>query len=228
MPLCPLCPDGVINMFSTNTRELGTRLTSRQLAFAQRDTINALAFETRRNALDNVQASFTLRNKFTERSILVEKARYTTDSATVGSTQKYMLDQEFGGQTKDPTIPTAYSAGQTNTRTRMPRKANRMKNIRLPAGRTQAQSKRQRNLLAVKAAKANGDKFVYIDTGSRKFIARVVGTKRLPKIKMVQDMSRTSTPIPRTPWLNPATDKALRKREAMYRAAMRYQLSQSS
>ncbi len=211
-------------MISTKTRELGTKLTTKQLAFAQRNTVNALAFETRKNAQDNIRNKFTLRNKYTERSILVERARRTSEPAIVGSTADYMLDQEFGGRTTDPTLATAYSAGQTSKRTKLPRKANKMRNIRLPRGRVQAYSKRQRNMLAVKAAKANGDKFVFIDTGRKKFIARVVGTKRAPKIKMVQDMSRSSTPIPRTPWLEPATDRSLRKREAMWRDAMRYQL----
>lgn len=211
-------------MISTKTRELGTKLTAKQLAFAQRNTVNALAFETRKNAQDNVRSNFTLRNKYTERSILVDRARRTTDPAIVGSTADYMLTQEFGGRTEGPTLATAYSAGQTSQRTKLPRKANRMRNIRLPGQRVKAHSKRQRNMLAVKAAKANGDKFVYIDTGRKKFIARVVGTKRKPQIKMVQDMSRSSTPVPRTPWLEPATDRSLRKREAIWRDAMRYQL----
>lgn len=211
-------------MFSTKTRELGTKLTPKQLAFAQRNTVNALAFETNKQARENIKKKFTLRNKFTERSILVERARRTGDAAIVGSTQEYMLSQEFGGRTKDPTIATAYSAGQTGARTKMPRKANKMRNIKLPGQRVKAYSKRQRNMMAVKAAKANGDKFVFIDTGRKKFIARVVGTKRKPQIKMVQDMSRRTTPIPRTPWLEPATDRAVRKREAMWRDAMRYQL----
>ncbi len=211
-------------MFSTKTRELGTKLTPKQIQFAERNTINALAFETNRNARQNVRDDFINRNQFTQRSILVERARRTTDPAVVGSTQSYMLKQEFGGQTKDPTIPTAYSAGQTTTRTKLPRKPNRMRNITL-GRKPRAMNKRQKNLVAVKQAKANGDKFVYIDTGRRKFIARVVGTKRAPKVKMVQDMSRTTAPIPRRPWLEPATDKAVRKREAIWRDAMRYQLS---
>ena len=211
-------------MISTKTRELGTKLNPKQFGFAMRNTVNALAFETSKNAKDTVRKSFTLRNKYTERSILVERARYPGQPAVVGSTADYMLDQEFGGRTEDPTIATAYSAGQTTKRTKLPRKANRMRNIRLPGQRVKAYSKRQRNMIAVQEAKANGDKFVYIDTGRKKFIARVVGTKRKPQIKMVQDMSRTSTPIPKSPWLEPSTDRAVKKREAIWRDAMRYQL----
>jgi len=214
-------------MFSQKTQDLGSRLTKKQLEFAQRNTVNALAFETQKNAKENIQKKFITRNKFTERSVLVDRAARTGQPAVVGSTQDYMLKQEFGGRTEDPTLATSYSAGQapgTQPRKKLPRKANKMANIRLPKQRITAKSKRQRNLIAVKQAKNAGSKTVYIDTGRRKFIAKVVGTKRKPQIKMLHDLSRTSTPVPRRRWLEPATDKALMKREAIWRNSLRFQL----
>lgn len=219
-------------MFSTKTNELGTKLTERQIAFAQRNTINALAFETRKHALTNIEDNMITRNKFTERSILVERARRTGDKATIGSTADYMLDQEFGGRTEAKgqgvPIPTSYSAGQgmgTQPRRRMPRKPNRLASIRLSRSRPKATNKRQRNLIAIKDAIASGRRVAYIDTGRRKFIARVTGGKRNPQVRMLHDLTRKSTPIPKNPWLSPATDRAVRKREAIWRNALRYQLA---
>jgi len=68
-----------------------------------------------------------------------------------------------------------------------------------------------------------GRKDVFIDTGRKQFIARVTGGKRNPRVKMLYDLSHRSTPIPRNPWLAPATDKAVTKRQGFYNKHLKKQ-----
>lgn len=198
---------------------------ARAIQFAERNTMNDLAFETRRGALDNVRRKMTLRNKWTEGSIRVQMARRFEDDARIGSFQEYMRDQEFGGTTvrkgrKGVAIPTGYATGEGQSarpRKRVPRAANTLKRIKLRNVVRAGGSKRQRNAATVRQAMKSGRREVYLDTGRRQFIARVTGSKRQPRVRMLYDLSRGATPIPRNPWLSPATDRAVLKREQFYK-----------
>lgn len=183
--------------------------------FATKATVNKAAFETRKRAQANVEDDFVLRNKFTRSSIRVEQARTLNvrrQEAIVGSIADYLATQEFGGvergRGKHQPIATSYSAGLSEAaqpRTRLPRKPNRMQSIQLKRRGRGANSRKQRNLMAVKEAAAGGNKYVFLDLGRREGIFKVLGGKRSPRVKMVWDLSRRSVRIPRKPWLAPAT-----------------------
>lgn len=210
-------------------------MASRALPFATRQTLNDTAFQTQRIARTDVRNEMTLRNRFTEQSIQVERERRELNirkqQATVGSTADYMEDQEFGAiKTKrgknGVAIATAYSAGQEGQqpRTRLPRRANKLASIRLSKRRTRGASKRQENFVKVKQAAESGQKYVFLNLRRGKGIFRVLGGKRRPRIKMVHDLSRQSVVIPRNPWLTPAVAEASRMIPAFYADALRFQL----
>ena len=210
----------------------GDKKLARAIQFAERNTINDMAFATRRNAIGIIRDKMVLRNKWTEGSIRVKMARRTSDPASVGSFQDYMRDQEFGGTTvrkgqKGVAIPTAYSSGGGQTaipRRRLPRAHNKLSRIKLRNNGRKGATKAQRNLIAVRQAIKSGRREVYMDTGRSQFIARVTGGKRSPRVRMLYNLTRRSTPIPKNPWLTPATNRAVRGREDFYAKHMRLQM----
>ena len=207
----------------------------RALPFATKNTLNQAAFMAQREAREGVRKTMTIRNQFTERSIQVDQARTLNirqQAAIVGSIADYMEVQEFGGfkarkGKEGVAIPTSYSAGQgegVQPRTRLPRKPNRMANIRLQGRSKGRGSRKQRNFVAVKQAASSGSKYVFLDLGRRKGIFKVTGGKRRPKIKMVHDLSLQSVTIPKSPWLGPAVAATVPQIPQLYAASLRFQL----
>lgn len=73
---------------------------------ASKNTLNIMAFVSRKNAQKIIGSEFTLRNNFTKRSIRVETAKENSQElqSSVGSTAKYMEIQEKGGTKKKASI----------------------------------------------------------------------------------------------------------------------------
>ena len=227
-------------MFAINDRDIKKMerdlksFAHRALPFATKQTVNRSAFTAQKIAREGVREDMINRNRFTVQSIQVDQARtlqISRQAAIVGSIADYMEDQEFGGiksktGKEGVSIATGYSAGQENAqpRTRLPRKANAMANIALHRRRKKGQSRRQRNLIAIKQASTSGRKFIFMDLGKRKGIFKVIGGKRRPRIKMVHDMTRQSVVIPRNPWLLPAVNKTQPMISGFYKDALTFQL----
>ena len=209
----------------------------RAYPFATRNTVNSAAFESQKIGRGNIQKNMINRNRFTVQSVRVNKAgtlNVSRQVAAVGSTEDYMERQEFGG-TKSSSgkhgvaIATSYAAGQEGAkpRTKLPRKANKLQNIRLKK-RQSARSRRLQNLLAIKKAATSGQKYVFLDLGKTKGIFKIVGGKRNPKIKMVHDISRKNVKIKPDPWLKPAFDQAIQLMPEIYTKSLIFQLKKQN
>jgi hypothetical protein len=148
--------------------------------------------------------------------------------------------QEFGGTERAKRkhgvpIPTGYSAGQMGqaVRTRVPRRANRLPNIRLSKVKKGRMSRKARIVATVRQAVSTNKRYVFLDLGDsgRKGIFKVTGGKRRlksgrssAKLRMVQDLSQRAVRIPKTPWLNPSVLLASLQMEDFYRRALIFQL----
>lgn len=217
-------------------RDLKT-FASRAYPYATRQTINSAAFKAQDISRGNVRNGMVTRNKFTERSIQVDKARtlaVTRQVATVGSIAGYMETQEFGGTKQSSggnnvAIATSYSAGQEGQRprTRLPRRPNKMATIQLQKRRKGGSSRKQQNFIAIREAATRGSKFVFLDLGRRRGIFKVTGGKRKPKIKMVHDLTRSSVAIPKNPWLAPAVRDTQKYIPGIYVDALKFQLQRN-
>ena len=216
---------------------------SRAFPFATKNTLNSAAFKARELAQKDIRVKMITRNKFTARSVIVEQSRTLNirrQSSSVGSTLDYMEVQEFGG-TKRKTgkegvaIPTSFSAGQGEQvpRTKLPRKPNNIRNIRLKGRTRRAHNRKQALLFKMQDAVRTGKRFIFHDFGGgrKKGIFRVVGGGRsfkrgIPKgakLRMVYDMSEGSVDIPKNPWLKSAVDTTQILMPAMYRKAVMFQ-----
>jgi hypothetical protein len=204
----------------------------RGIPHATRATVNNAAFEAMGEAKQNIGSKFTIRRPWVKKQVIVKKAsgnNIDTQEALVGSPFEGLADQESGKTITAKgrhgvSIPTGYSAGQEGQRprTRLPRTANRMQNINLR--RRRGRSKKQQNMIAVKQAASSGNKYVFLDTGRRQYVAKVIGGVRSPKVKMVADLSKKTIRIPETKWFEPAVENAQRKMPRFYADALVFQL----
>jgi hypothetical protein len=204
------------------------QLNARGIAFAQRNAINDMAFATMRESKDTIRNEFINRNKWTANSVRVDPARSTRDSSEVGSTEEYMLDQELGAtKTEHTQMATPAASGESNrakVRRKPVRRANRMANINLGSRSRTGGPRAQQNMIALREAKESGRKFVYLDRGKTKGIYKVMGTKKRPKSRMVQNMSRKVAVVPKHPWLAPSSKTVMANAPEMYHKRLQQQL----
>lgn len=186
---------------------------AKALPFAARQSLNNTAFAARKIWQAEIRNSFTLRNKYTERSIRVDMARgLNVDRmrSAVGSIAGYMAKQESGGTERGggsrKAIPGPAAAGLApgSKRTKLVRAGSRLSAIhvlRKPIA-VRGGAKR-RNLVALLQAKRAGSKFVLLTRkGGGKGLYRVMGTKKQLKTRLLYDVSRGSVRIKPEPTLH--------------------------
>lgn len=228
----------MIKMDSRELKEMEKQLKTmaeRSFPFATKAAVNQMAFKSREFAQQNIRNQMVTRNKWTERSVMVEPTktlRIAQQASVVGSVEDYMETQEFGGVERSKgkagvAIPTSTASGEGQSarpRQRMVRRANQMQQIKLARNKLRASSRAERNLLAIKQAASTGRKFVFLDLQKRTGIYKLEGGKRKPRIKLIHDMSNQSIRIPANPWLKPAVDKMTRIAPGLYFSALKFQL----
>lgn len=207
---------------------------SRAVPYAQRNTINDMAFDAMRGGRGNVRSDFINRNTWTVRTISANKARRTGDYAEVGSSEGYMRKQENGGR-GEKYIATGNTSGET-ART-VPRKRPIKRSLwinKLQVAKARYESisshgmnMRQLNIAALKAAKKNGERYVIMDKGrGRGFgLYQVLGTKKKPKSRILYKILKAQSRIKSSPWLKPASEKASKMGATYYFAQMRKELA---
>lgn len=185
------------------------RIRRQAIPHAMRDALNGSAFLARQRWQEEIRQSFTTRNKFTERSVLVEKARGTSSDmfAVVGSVAPYMGDQEHGarirGGGKHKAIPGPVAAGQAagSKRTRVVRRARRLSaiSVQRPSG---IGPRKQANAVTIRHAKAAGRRFVLLERpGGGRGLYLLGGGKRKTTTRLLWDMSRGSVRVDPEPTL---------------------------
>jgi len=190
-----------------------------------RDTLNHGAFETMFIARRLVSRRFTLRNKWTQRSILVEKATGTNVNkmqSKTGSTMDYMRDQELSGEKRTKgsgavAIPQKdVRTGKSHART-IP-KRNYIKSLRLVKGpfKRRFSSKKARVVAMMIVAKQKklamkmNDNIYTVDRIS------TGGGKASGVLRRVYHVGKDSVRIPAMPWLMPSAMKGQKKMQPFF------------
>jgi hypothetical protein len=176
------------------------------LPFAVSAGLNSTAFTARKEWVGQMERTFTLRNKYTTRSLRVVKspARRTIESMSsrVGSPLAYLGERERGS-TKSKrgkhgvAIPTAAASaqGKGSKRTRSIRRTNYLSALNVGKGastRKGARGRGQRNAASIAIASRKGGGVVYLDLGRRKGLFRVEGRKKGIRIRMLYDLTRST------------------------------------
>lgn len=179
------------------------------IPYAVRNALNRSAFHARAEWKQEVRGAFTLRNAFTERSILVTRATGKNVNgmvAFVGSTALYMDEQEHGaterGRGKHKPIPGPVAAGLApgGKRTKMVRAGNKLSALHVP--RPVGRNSKQRNAVALAMARRRGERVVLLDRpNGGKGLFRLMGGKKKLQTRLLWDLSRGSVTIKPTPTL---------------------------
>src|SRR6188768_678824 len=135
------------------------KIRERAVPYGMRNGLNTAAFEARRIWQREIKSSFTNRNQYTVRSVLVVQATVKTLEARVGSTTDYMRKQEEGGTVtgssgKKP-IPAPAAAGQaagSGARTRLVRPSNWVNRLTVDHP-TLTGNRKQRNAIRLAVAR---------------------------------------------------------------------------
>jgi hypothetical protein len=159
-----------------------------------RMTLNDLAYVAAARAHGSMKKRFVLRNKWTQRGLVVEhaKQREIRDMrAIVGHRAEYMLTQEEGGtvrgrKSRKP-IPTRQARISKSTK-KVVRKAYRMRNLNVSS------------------------KYFVASPGGRLGIFQRIG-RRGKRVVMLWDLSRRRVHVPRRPWLEPVVKMATRRQD---------------
>ncbi|MDQ2646933.1 MAG: hypothetical protein M3020_24225 [Myxococcota bacterium] len=206
------------------------RAREKALPYAMRNAVNTAVFEARREWVGEMRRTLTLRNTFTERSVLVDKSRMTGGRATaavLGSTAPHMRQTEEGGirrgSRKHLPIATAVAAGQAagSKRTKVVRAASRLRAIQVQR-MTGGKSPKQRNAIALSVARKKRQRFVHLERkGGGTGLFRVTLRGRAT---MLWDLSRGSVRQPPTPTLERALKRIEPKLPHIYTAALLQEL----
>ena len=211
-------------------------LNKKGIPFATNATINRAAFKVRSLSVDSFEEQFILKNRFTVKSVQVDKSKgldISQQVAAVGSTQDYLKQQEDGrtlnkkGKEGVP-IPTSASAGlpeQTKPRTKLTRKSNTLNLIKIKNRRPIRGSSKRKNAAAISLAAKSSPKFVFLDFGRRKGIFRIRGTRKNPELIMLWSLKNQSVVSPAHPWLKPATDQVTQKLGLYYAESLERQVA---
>jgi hypothetical protein len=206
--------------------------------YAIKTALNSQAYEARRIWQGEMRKDFTLRNQFTERSVMVVRAkgRGLEIQSSVGSTAPYMGEQEVEHESRGRAglkgIPGPAAAGQApgTKRTRLVRSANKLGAISVahPTGGT---TKKQRNAISIAMAvrkgkqvalleRAKGGKALFRIMGGRQVAKRRALSRRSLQLRMLWDFSKASYHVPAHPTLRRTLAALEPKVPSMWQAAI--------
>lgn len=199
----------------------------RAVPYAQRNAINDTAFEARKQVIGGLADGFTIRNTWTARSVRVERATSATPSAVLGSTEEYMAKQEVGGKGK-AYVPNPSASGESSrsrVRRRPIRQANWINQLTPARAPAVSGSQQEKNVVALKTAKAKGAKHVVMNKGRGPGIYRVLGTKRKPSARLLYSLRSAPVTIKPRPWLVPTAQRVQEQQgPSLYFAQLRQEL----
>lgn len=193
------------------TRDL-ERTAKKAVPYAIRQALNDIAFAAKGHLQGNIRKEFILRNKWTERSVMVERARGLNPrqmQSAVFSKLDYLEKQEHGG-TSTHAVPTGVATGEgrgANPRRKLVRRPNQVSAIAL-GERARKGSRKQRNAAAIHMAAKQGKKFVFLQLQRKIGLFKIRGGKRKPMVDMIWDTSQKSHRIKPTKTLEPAVARA--------------------
>lgn len=206
---------------------------------AGEQTLNDLAFETRREAREQIERSMTVRNKWTvsPRNNPIDKAKRGKPFAEYGSTLDYMRKQEEGfisqpdRYTGAVAIPTPVASGERKggargktIRKKPVRKPNRRNMLKMPSKRMKELPRRERNAALIQEAIKSKRRFIELQRNGETNIFKVTGTKKKYRLDRLYKTEHRAVITPAKPWLAPATKKAYEKAPSFYLKRMEYQM----
>jgi hypothetical protein len=206
---------------------------TRAVPYAVKGTLNDTAFAAREEWVRQLQSTFTLRNKWTERGLRVDKASGRTVAgmqSVVGSLREYMREREDGStETKrgkhGVAIPKSGASGQGKKakRTRPVRAVNYLSTMQLQKRVTGTDARK--NTVAIMMAKKAGGGVVLLEKRRRKGLFRVEPSTKKPRL--LYDLSKTMVTTKPYPTLQRTLEVIEPKRLAIWEKNLEAQLARN-
>lgn len=206
---------------------------------AQEQTMNDLAFETRKEAWDKINQDFTVRNHWTTspRNNPIDKAKRGKPFAEYGSTLGYMEKRENGAVNQpDPftnavAIATPVASGELSgaargktIRKKVIRKPNRRSQLKTPSRRLKNIPRRQRNAALIQEAIKTKRRYIELERHGETNIFKVRGTKNRYKLDRMYKTEHRAIIVKPMPWLQPSIRKSYQSAPAFYQRRVQFQL----
>lgn len=202
---------------------------------ASKNTVNIVAAIARKNAMQNIQGSFTLRNNFTVNSVRFTQcppgaARLQDVKSQVGITERagYMERQEKGGvktaRSKNLVIPTTKARGGSNARKVRPEYylSSVSKNIVKGSFTKSFKKKSKARMVARAYVAATKDKFIRRNDAIFRVSNFRINKSGRVHFRMIEilNLKHKSTITPKKEWLHPAANAAASEMQNIYNAEM--------
>lgn len=198
---------------------------------ASKNTVNIVAALARKNAIQNIQGNFTLRNNFTAGSVRFTQcppgaARLQDVKSQVGITERagYMERQEKGGVktagSKSLVIPTTKARGGSNAGKVRQKYYYSQAAKNLVRGSTKFKSHKARTV-ARAAVAAKTKKFIRMNDAIFSVSNFRAAKGRVHfRLNEVLNLKHKSTVTPKQEWLQPAASAAAAQMQAIYNSEM--------
>jgi hypothetical protein len=198
-------------------------LRQKGVPFALRNALTTAAQEARSAWQGELRKTFTLRNQYTTRSILVVAATTKTLVARVGSTADYLAGQEVGKRVGRKATPAPSAAGQApgGKRTAVVRGRNAINKVAVDHPSGIRGNRVQRNAVRMSVARRAGHKFVLLERpgGKGKALFALSGGRRRIALRMLWAVGRGATTMHAAPTLQRALDAVTPKLDSILKAA---------
>lgn len=214
------------------------RFASKAYPHAMRNALNGCAFELRKGWQSEIRQTFTLRNRFTERSIRVEKASgidVRGMKAVTGSVAPFMGDQEVGasvrGRSRHKAIPSPIAGGGSGAGKRPRLVAGRYKlSAVMVASQPMAKyGRRRQNAVSLAIAIRKGERFALLNRtkGKGRGIFEVKGLKRKAKTRLIWNVSKGSVKVKPEPTMRRAVARSKHAFERVLYDSLLFQLKRN-
>jgi hypothetical protein len=200
------------------------------------NTVNVEGFLTRKKAQENIRSSFTTRNQFTERSVMVTpmpQGRYALSAihSIVGITERaaYMERQEEGGLHTPASghstlsIPTDTARGGSRAAAVQGRfRLSKIKSLKV-RGKSKAKGGTHKSRAVARAAVAFRERKLVQYGGNLHFVESFHANagKVAFRLRQVYGFDKPSTRTKPQPWMRPAHEKVARDREKIFISQMK-------
>jgi hypothetical protein len=214
--------------------ELLTEDMKKTMLKAAVNTVNMQAALTRKNAIQNIQQSFTLRNTFTQRQIAFDRCTienptsFSEIESHVGAREKigYMARQESGGTHTAANggqlaIPSDAARGGTN-KNPVQRNMYRAKvNKKIVKYNPQYKGTGKSALVSAAESAYTGGKFLKYNKNIYKVTAfRKTGDNISFELELLYNRHLSSTETKAEPWLEPAAQKPAQDAQSIFNSQM--------
>jgi hypothetical protein len=196
----------------------GASKLAKQTRYAASQALNDSAFAARRELVDQLGRSFTIRNKYTERGFRIVRSTRQNLEAVVGTSREYLIDQVEGGTRRHKAIPSRHLR---KTPTQIVRRARWPRQLLAQASGPRKRGAKRYLLLPEKGSRGRMPAFLQrLTKGKRRAVLQRVGRGKSAKLRLLWSLPAVTRLRSRYPF----DETSQKSHQAIYPAAFEQRL----